>query len=231
MLVRLLLRTATVFRPQPLPVYQPMGLMRWFGGKKKGGKGGREEKGRDPEPENNFDLDEVKKEMEDAMEKFQDRMSRLKLGRLDPKILDEVRVADKSARLKDLAQIVPRSNVEFYVKLFDPKNLDSALSAIASSNMHLTARKDSLTSFIVNVPKANEEVRNEMVKEAKSMSELTKNAIRKYRLSAIQNVKKIKSVGEDENKRMQKQIQTVSEQYCTKVDSLLKEKETQIHQS
>ena len=217
-------------RPVPLFVAPPVCQVRWFGGKKKGGKGGghKDDKG-EPEVENNFDLDEVKRQMSEAMEKYVERMGKLKLGRLDPRMLDDVRIPDKQARLRDLAQIVPRSNVEFFVKLFDPKNLDSVLSAIASSTLQLTARKDSLTSIVVNVPKANDEVRNEMLKEAKNMSEQTKNTIRKYRLTAIQDVKKIKSVGEDENKRMQKQIQTVSEQFCTKVDAALKEKEQMIN--
>ena len=227
MLVKLLIRTAAVFHPQSF--YSPLALTRSFGSKKKGGKGHKDD--REPEVENDFDLDVVKTDMEGVVEKYQERLSKLKLGRLDPKILDDIRVTDKSAKLKDLAQIVPRSSVEFFVKLFDPKNLDSALNAIATSNMQLSARKDSLTSFIVNVPKANEEVKNEMVKEAKQMCEQTKNAIRKHRLSALQTVKKIKSVGEDENRRMQKQIQTVSEQFCTKADHLLKEKESQIQQS
>ena len=54
--------------------------------------------------------------------------------------------------------------------------------------------------------------------------------MRNYRKNALQELKKAKDVGKDDLKRLQNEVQQVTDQFCTKIDELMSSKERQIKQ-
>ncbi|RMF51132.1 MAG: ribosome recycling factor, partial [Anaerolineae bacterium] len=84
--------------------------------------------------------------------------------------------------------------------------------------------------IIINVPPLTEERRRELVKKAKAYGEETKIAIRNARHKAMDFIKKAMKEGypEDLGKRMEEQVQELTNEYVKKVDELLKAKEADI---
>ena len=77
----------------------------------------------------------------------------------------------------------------------------------------------------------NEELRKSIATEAKKKAEEAKIVIREHRRKANDLVKKQKSIGEiseDDQKRMEKNIQELTDQFCKKVDDLYTAKEKDI---
>jgi len=192
---------------------------------------GKKPKETESEPvEINFDLDAIKQEMTLSLDKLEEQLSKIRLGRVDPRMLDEVWVNDVGSRLSDIAQVTPKGSTELLVKVFDSNHAESAYIALNSSSLNLIYRKDATGTIFVTVPKPTQELKDELSKKAKHFSEDAKNAVRNYRKNALQELKKAKDVGKDDLKRLQNEVQQVTDQFCTKIDELMSSKERQIKQ-
>ena len=81
------------------------------------------------------------------------------------------------------------------------------------------------------IPDLSEERRNEMKKLIKSMGEKSKISIRNIRREANDELKKLlksKEISEDEEKKFEKKIQTLTDEQIKIVDEKVISKETEI---
>lgn len=198
------------------------------------GKGGRREKitNRDPNPEllpPEFDFDNLRSEMEATMEWLHNQLEKVKLGRGDPRVFDNVTVHSKKTILSNIAQIIPRSANELLVKPFDSKDLDDVLTALSASDLNVTARKDAQGLVQVTIPKPTQELRNELIKQVKNYGEQAKNSVRRHRQSGIKMIKDMKELSKDENRDWQNEVQKVHDEFVKKIEELTKSKETSIN--
>lgn len=75
------------------------------------------------------------------------------------------------------------------------------------------------------------EQRQEIVKQAKSMVEHAKIAVRNVRKDGNDKIKKLekeKEISEDESKKAQEQIQKITDEYVAKIEEAFKAKEADI---
>ena len=70
--------------------------------------------------------------------------------------------------------------------------------------------------------------RKEMVKNAKHYAEEARISIRNVRKSALDEVKKLDDMGEDEVKRAEAEVQKITDEYVKKVDEVFDRKEAEI---
>ena len=78
------------------------------------------------------------------------------------------------------------------------------------------------------IPELTEERRKEYVKEAKTIAEEGKVALRNIRQEANSSIKKIEELPEDEGKRAQEEVQDLINKYNKIVDEKLKTKEDEL---
>ena len=178
----------------------------------------------------NFDIDSIKQEMKDSIDKLDEQLNKIRIGRVDPRMLDEVWVNDVGSSISDIAQVTPKGSTELLVKVFDSNHTESAYIALNSSSLNLMYRKDATGTIFVTVPKPTQELKDELNKKAKHYTEDAKNAVRNYRKNALQELKKAKDVGKDDLKRLQNEVQQITDQFCGKADELISSKERQIKQ-
>ena len=131
--------------------------------------------------------------------------------------------------MSSIAQIIPKNANEITIKPFDPVDVDCALEALNLSEIKMTCRKDASGVIHVNIPKPTQDFRTELIKQAKSFCEDTKQSIRKKRQTSLQTLKDMKDVGEDEIKRMKNDIQKITDKYTENAEKILKEKEKVIN--
>ena len=83
----------------------------------------------------------------------------------------------------------------------------------------------------IPIPNLNEERRGELKKMIKTMAEKSKVSIRNIRREAndaLKTLLKEKKIGEDENKKYEKEIQTITDNEVKKIDEKVAQKEKEI---
>jgi len=102
--------------------------------------------------------------------------------------------------------------------------------AILKSDLGLTPNNDGKL-IRLSIPMMTEERRREMVKLAKKLAEDSKVSVRNARRDAnemLKELEKEKEISEDDHKRAQDEVQKITDEYITKIDSIIRTKEADI---
>ena len=175
-----------------------------------------------------MDSDTLLLDITDKMDKTMDnlgkRFATVRAGRANPSSLDGIMVEYYGAMtpLKQLATISVPEARQLLIKPFDRSCLGAIEKAILSSNLGYNPGNDGETIRIV-IPELTEERRIELTKQVKALAEEAKVSIRNIRRDGIEDVEKLE-LPEDEQKRMEKEIQDLVNDYNKKIENELKEK-------
>lgn len=179
-----------------------------------------------------MDSDTLLLDITDKMDKTMDnlgkRFATVRAGRANPSSLDGIMVEYYGAMtpLKQLATISVPEARQLLIKPFDRSCLGAIEKAILSSNLGYNPGNDGETIRIV-IPELTEERRIELTKQVKALAEEAKVSIRNIRRDGIEDVEKLE-LPEDEQKRMEKEIQDLVNDYNKKIENELKEKESEL---
>lgn len=172
---------------------------------------------------------EAKLNMEKSIDSYKTSLNTLRTGRANAAILDSVRV-DYYGTPTPLNQISAVSVVEgkqLIVKPYDKNDLKSIVAAINAANIGLVPVNDGQVVRL-NIPPLTEDRRKEIVKQARKFAEECKVAIRNIRRDYISIIKDDEEFSEDYQKKVEKEIQDVTDQSIKKIDEITKEKEKEI---
>ena len=166
--------------------------------------------------------------MEHAIENLDKRLLNIRAGRANPAILNGVMVSYYGADtpLKSLATISVPEARQLMIKPFDKSCLSAIEKGIYEANIGLTPNNNGEVIFL-NIPALTEETRKEYVKQAKSISEECKIALRNVRQDANNHIKKLE-ITDDEKESGEKDVQELINKYNGMVDQRLKEKEEEL---
>lgn len=175
---------------------------------------------------------DIEAKMKNAIEHFKTELRNLRTGRANPGVLDGVMVEiyGSQMRLKELAQVSASEARQLVVTPFDPHSVGPIVKGIERANLNLMAIADGHV-VRVPVPPLTEEIRKETVKIGKKKAEDTKVQLREIRRKGNDVVKKQKTdneIAEDMQKKLEKQIQELTDKYCKEVDTLFAQKEKDI---
>lgn len=173
-------------------------------------------------------LMETEISMQNAIETMEKRLLNIRAGRANPAILDSVIVNYYGAPtpLKQLATISIPEARQLMIKPFDKGSLSVIEKGIYEANIGLTPNNNGEV-IILNIPALTEETRREYVKQAKSISEDCKIALRNIRQDSNNDIKK-SEMTEDEQKSATEEIQELINKYNKIVDEKLKIKEQEL---
>ena len=172
----------------------------------------------------------TEKQMQKAMESLDNRLLNIRAGRANPAILDSVYINYYGADtpLKGLATISVPEARQLQIKPYDKSTLGLIEKAIFESNIGLTPNNNG-EIIILNIPALTEDTRKEYVKQAKTIGEECKVALRNIRQDANNEIKK-SELPEDEEKLQLADIQELINKYNKIVDEKQKEKEAELMQ-
>lgn len=173
-------------------------------------------------------LIETESRMESAIESLIKRFTNIRAGRANPAILDGILVSyyGTDTPLKQLANISIPEARQLMIKPFDKSLLAAIEKAIYEANIGLTPNNNG-EMIILNIPALTEETRKEYVKQAKSIGEEAKIALRNIRQDANNDIKKLE-LPEDESKSLMDEIQELINKYNKIVEEKTKEKENEL---
>lgn len=177
-----------------------------------------------------FDINEYRKKMEGATERFREEMKKVRTGRAHPDMLSGVKVEayGQFMPLNQVANVTVADATLLVITPFDPANIAAISSAIrADQSLGLNPSDDGRV-VRVPIPALTEERRKEIVKTASSKVEEAKVAFRNVREDARKAVKNMAELGEDAKKRAEKEIDDLTKEFNDKVEAEFKVKSEEI---
>lgn len=181
-------------------------------------------------------IEEIKQDMNGQMDKTIDslksQLTRIRTGRASASALDGVMV-DYYGVPTPLAQVGQVSTPEarlLQIQPFDKTMIAAIERAILGANIGVTPSNDG-NLIRVPFPALTEDKRKEQVKEIKRLGEDAKIAIRNCRRDQNELVKqaeKDKDISEDDLKKFQNEIQTVTDGFVKNVDKIIGSKEDEL---
>ena len=177
-----------------------------------------------------FDLQSTKTKMTNTLDRFSGELAKIRTGRANPSMLDGIKVSvyETLLPLNQAATVSAPEATMLLITPFDPNNIAAITSAVrADQTLDLNPSDDGRV-IRVPIPPLTEERRKQIVKQASEKVEAAKIALRNVRQDALKEVKGLKEMGDDEKHRLEKQIEELMHESQSKIDTIFKEKETEI---
>jgi ribosome recycling factor len=179
-----------------------------------------------------FDLADVKRRMQGAINAFKNDLASLRTGRASANLLDPIQI-DAYGSLMPISQVatvnVPEPRL-LSVQVWDRGMVNAVEKAIRDSDLGLNPQTEGQV-IRLRIPEMNEQRRKEMVKVAHKYAEEARIAVRHVRRDGLDLLKKLEkdsAISEDDSKRHGEQVQKATDQFVTEVDTLLASKEKEI---
>ncbi|ATX82343.1 ribosome recycling factor [Mariprofundus ferrinatatus] len=175
---------------------------------------------------------DVENRMQKSIAALKSDLATIRTGRANAALLDHVRVSYYGSEVP-INQVGNLSVPEPRMLMITPweKNLIADIEkAILKSDLGLNPTSDGEVVRLV-LPELTEDRRRDLVKQVKAAGEKSKVSIRNIRRDANDEVKhQVKDEGlpEDESKRLQDQIQKITDRFIAEVDEIIEHKETEI---
>lgn len=177
-------------------------------------------------------LNDVSKRMDSTLDTFRKELAGLRTGRASPQLLDPV-VVDAYGSKMPLAQVgsvnVPEARM-LTVQVWDHGLTASVEKAIRDANLGLNPQTEG-NVIRLRLPDLTQERRAELTKVASKYAETARVAVRNVRRDGMELVKKMekdKKISEDDLKRLEKEVQKLTDDHVKKVDEMLATKEKEI---
>jgi len=175
---------------------------------------------------------EVEHKMVQAIEHLHGELHALRTGRANPAMVSGVKVMvyGTEVRLQDLASIAAAETRQLLVTPYDRGNVSAIDKAIKDANLGFNPIVEGGV-LRINIPAMDDAMRKKMIKLAQESREKCKVVIRNERQNGNKIVRKQKADGEipeDQMKRLEKEIQEITDKYCKQADELCAVKEKEI---
>src|SRR3712207_3163488 len=181
-----------------------------------------------------FDLGDVKRRMQGAVNALKHDLGTLRTGRASPNLLDPIHV-DAYGSAMTVTQVATVSVPEprlLSVQVWDRGLVSAVEKAIRESDLGLNPQTEGQV-IRLRIPEMNEQRRKEMVKVAHKYAEEARISIRHVRRDGLDLLKRLEkdgAIGQDDEKRQADQVQKVTDQSIAEVDTVLAAKEKEIMQ-
>ena len=177
-------------------------------------------------------LSKYRDRMDKAVAALKDEFASLRTGRASSSLLDQIHVEayGSTMPINQVAAVsVPEPRM-ITVNVWDKSMVVSVEKAIRSSNLGLNPVVDG-QSLRIPIPPLTEERRKDLAKVAGKYAEQQKVAVRNVRRDANDDLKKAEkdgAINQDEHKRMEAEVQKLTDEAIRRVDEALKTKEQEI---
>ncbi len=175
---------------------------------------------------------QTKAKMAAAIEHLKNELKNIRTGRANPAILDgvTVEVYGSQMRMKELASVSAPEARQLLITPYDPQNASAIAKGIERANLGLQPYVDGHLVRI-KIPPMDEAVRKEMIKICHKKREECKVSVRNERRHGNELARKQKTDGvlaEDILKKVEKEIQDLTDKFCKEADDLSDKKEKEV---
>ncbi len=175
---------------------------------------------------------DAEERMKKTIEVMKKDLLTIRTGRASPALLDRIAVDcyGEAMPIKQVANITTPDSKTIMLQPWDRSVLGSIEKAIQKSDLGLNPINDGKVIRLV-IPPLTEERRKDLVKVLKKKTEENKVSLRNVRRDAMEELKGLEKSGkisEDEVKRLQEQVQKLTDRYVDELDRIMAAKEKEI---
>jgi len=181
-------------------------------------------------------LNEIKKDAGSRMAKsvasLRQELTKIRTGRAHTSLLDHITVEyyGSEVPLNQVSNVGVEDSRTLTVTPWEKDMVVKIEKAIMASDLGLNPATAG-TVIRVPLPPLTEERRKDMIRVVRNEAEGGRIAIRNIRRDAIHDVKELlkeKMIGEDDERRAEEEIQTITDKYIAEIDKTLAEKESEL---
>lgn len=174
-------------------------------------------------------LDEAKVQMNKTLTHVGHELTKIRAGKANPAMLDGIVVSyyGTNTPINQVASLTAPDARTIFIKPWERGMIPEIEKAILNANLGLNPQNDG-QQVIINIPMLTEERRKQLVKQVGQECEHGKVGIRTVRKDTNELLKSIKGVSEDDIKKAEEQVQSMTNEFIGKIDALMKKKESEI---
>lgn len=176
-------------------------------------------------------LDMAKESMAETLSHTKKAFKKIRAGKANSSMIEGVKIDNYGATmpLNQVASISTPDARTITIKPWDKNNLEKIETAIINSNLGFNPQNNG-EIIIINVPVLTEERRKQLVQNVYSEAEDSRVSVRNARRAANDEAKNLEKEGmsEDDRKRLESNIQDLTDEYIKKIEELVAEKEKDI---
>ena len=181
-------------------------------------------------------LEEIKKDAGSRMSKsvaaLRQELTKIRTGRAHTSLLDHITVEyyGSEVPLNQVSNVGVEDSRTLTVTPWEKDMVTKIEKAIMGSDLGLNPATAG-TVIRVPLPPLTEERRKDMIRVVRNEAEGGRIAVRNIRRDAIHDVKELlkeKMIGEDDERRAEEEIQTITDKYVAEIDQTLAEKESEL---
>jgi len=174
-------------------------------------------------------LDDCSSGMDQAISNFQRDLNKVRTGRANLSVLDNVRVDyyGTATPLNQVAALTVADPRLITVKPWDKNLIGDIEKSVLAADIGLTPNNDG-ELIRLPIPPLTGERRKEIVRNVKKNGEDSKISIRNVRRDSNELLKSVESLPEDDLKRSLKSVQDLTDNYVAKIDEMVEAKEKEI---
>lgn len=174
----------------------------------------------------------TQEKMDKTVVALQNELKKIRTGRAQVSMLDNVKVNyyGNLSPLNQVAAISAPDAKTLMIAPWEPSLLREIEQGIIKSDVGMAPINDGKV-IRLKVPELTEERRKDLVKQTKKIVEDARVAVRMARRDANEEVKKAakdKAASEDEQKKLETEIQKMTDDFIKKIDAVADEKEKSI---
>ncbi len=179
-----------------------------------------------------YDKADIERRMHGALESLKSDLGGLRTGRANTTLLDPIQVEVYGANMP-LNQVATVSAPEprmLSVQVWDKSNVTPVEKAIRNAGLGINPITDG-QNIRLPIPDMTEDRRKELAKLAHQYAEKAKIAVRNVRRDgndALKTDEKKKEISEDDRKRLETEVQKLTDAAISEIDSALSSKEKEI---
>lgn len=181
-------------------------------------------------------LDQAKQQMQKAIEHLRADLVQIRTGRATPALLEnltvEVYSGGQKLTIRELGAISAPEPSRLTVSPWDKTIIEEIATGIAKANIGLNPVVDG-DLIRIKIPPLTEERRKELIRQLHQQLEVYRVEIRQIRHEVLEDLRSKKNsaeIGEDEAKRIEKQLQELISEFAEEIDLLGEAKEKELMQ-
>lgn len=176
-------------------------------------------------------INSTKEAMSGIITHFDKELQKVRAGKASPQMLEGIKVDyyGNPTPIEQIGNITTPDARQIIIQPWERNMLPIIEKALLAANLGFTPQNNGEFIRIV-IPSPTEERRKELVKKSKQDAEQAKVSIRNLRRTANESAKKLKDDGmpEDMVKKLETDIQKMTDDFIAKIDSIATAKEKEI---
>tara|TARA_B100000941_G_scaffold133796_1_gene94643 strand:- start:73 stop:627 length:555 start_codon:yes stop_codon:yes gene_type:complete len=181
-------------------------------------------------------MDNLILDLEDKMQKtiasLNNEFKKIRTGRANPSMLDDIKIDyyGSPTPVNQAASISVEEGRTLTISPWDKSLIEDIEKAIMKSDLGLNPNTSG-DLIRLTMPVLTEETRSDYIKQAKNEAENAKIAIRNIRRDAnnlAKNSEKNNEISQDEMKRLEAEVQRVTDTFIDSIENELKKKEADL---